>query len=639
MVAFLHGKLTTEDMAQNLGEKEGKPHRLIDIIQQKREKNEHFFSLEFYPPKTFNGATNLMAIIGRLNEHCTPLFCGITWKPSQEPLSDKCQQEPSTLVVSAAAIDLYGQNIMIHIPSGNATKSQVVEHLKRAKEFGIGSVLAVRGGPEEDSGNKGEGFAFTVDLVKFIKSEFGDHFTLGVVGYLASSDVQSYEEDLKHLKEEVDAGADLIITQMFFEVGTFFKFAEDCQRYGISVPIIPAIFPIQDFHSLRQLKRSSRVDIPQWLLDLLTPMKDKSTQVMNYGINYAAEMCKELFESGHVHGLHLYTLNRETSVSEILKKLGMCQAVDERDSGMRKFPWMPCPALARRGQIEDVRPIFWTSRPRSYMIRTSNWDEFPNGRWGDSSAASFGELKDYHLVLLGTHESKASLLNMWGRELNSEQDVFEIFVCYLTGKENRYGYKVKELPWNQDELASETLPFVDKLAHINKHGILTINSQPNVNAVPSTDPVAGWGKPGGYIFQKAYLEFFTSEEIALCLYDVLQEYPSVNYHMVNFSGQEDATNANVYSSNAVTWGVFPGSEIIQPTVVDPIAFQFWKDEAFALWKHQWGSIYPEKSKSRDIIDTVHDTYYLINLVDNDYVAGNILFDILDVVLTKLGKLK
>lgn len=58
------------------------------------------------------------------------------------------------------------------------------------------------------------------------------------------------------------------------------------------------------------------------------------------------------------------------------------------------------------------------------------------------------------------------------------------------------------MPWNQDELASETLPFVDKLAHVNKHGILTINSQPNVNGVPSTDPVAGWGRPGGYIFQK-----------------------------------------------------------------------------------------------------------------------------------------
>ena len=65
------------------------------------------------------------------------------------------------------------------------------------------------------------------------------------VGYLASSNVESYEEDLKHLKEEVEAGADLIITQMFFEVKTFFKFKEDCQRFGINVPIIPAIFPIQ----------------------------------------------------------------------------------------------------------------------------------------------------------------------------------------------------------------------------------------------------------------------------------------------------------------------------------------------------------------------------------------------------------
>lgn len=456
---------------------------------------------------------------------------------------------------------------------------------------------------------------------------------------MASSDVNSYEEDLKHLKAEVDAGADLIITQMFFEVKTFLKFVDDCQRNGINVPIIPALFPIQNFNSLRQLKRLSRVEIPQWLLDKLAPMKEDTTAVMNYGIKYSTEMCKQLFESGHVHGVHFYTLNRETSITEILEKIGMSYKEDELDSAsMRRLPWMPGPAQARRGQMELVRPIFWTSRPRSYMIRTSNWDEFPNGRWGDSSAASFGELRDYHLVLLGTNESKEELLNMWGRELNSPEDVFEVFVCYLTGKENRQGYKVKEIPWNQDELASETLPFVDKLAHVNKHGVLTINSQPNVNGAPSTDPVSGWGRPGGYVFQKAYLEFFTSEEIAMCLYEVLQDYPMVNYHIVNFSGKEDVTNANVYSSNAVTWGVFPGSEILQPTVVDPIAFQFWKDEAFALWKHQWGHIYSDKSLSRGIIDTIHDTYYLINLVDNDYVAGNILFDILDIVLKKLGKI-
>lgn len=78
-------------------------------------------------------------------------------------------------------------------------------------------------------------------------------------------------------------------------------------------------------------------------------------------------------------------------------------------------------------------------------------------------------------------------------------------MCVLNESESRRNFvcfQVTELPWNQDELAPETLPFVDKLAHINKHGILTINSQPNVNAAPSTDPVAGWGRPGGYVFQK-----------------------------------------------------------------------------------------------------------------------------------------
>ena len=74
--------------------------------------------------------------------------------------------------------------------------------------------------------------------------------------------------------------------------------------------------------------------------------------------------------------------------------------------------------------------------------------------------------------------------------------------CVSESRRNFVCFQVTELPWNQDELAPETLPFVDKLAHINKHGILTINSQPNVNAAPSTDPVAGWGRPGGYVFQK-----------------------------------------------------------------------------------------------------------------------------------------
>jgi methylenetetrahydrofolate reductase (NADPH) len=75
--------------------------------------------------------------------------------------------------------------------------------------------------------------------------------------------------------------------------------------------------------------------------------------------------------------------------------------------------------------------------------------------------------------------------------------------------------------------------------------------------------------------------------------------------------------------NAVTWGVFPQKEIIQPTVVDPESFPIWKDEAFELWKSEWRDLYEEGSRSREIITEIHDSYYLVNLVDNDFVRGNI----------------
>ena len=112
--------------------------------------------------------------------------------------------------------------------------------------------------------------------------------------------------------------------------------------------------------------------------------------------------------------------------------------------------------------------------------------------------------------------------------------------------------KVTSLPWNDEELALETSLIMDQLAHINANGVLTINSQPAVNGKPSTDSVVGWGRPGGYVYQKvcercgtqwtvhltclscqAYLEFFASREFTVALYETLANYPMVNYHIVN----------------------------------------------------------------------------------------------------------
>jgi len=149
---------------------------------------------------------------------------------------------------------------------------------------------------------------------------------------------------------------------------------------------------------------------------------------------------------------------------------------------------------------------------------------------------------------------------------------------------------------------------------------MTINSQPRVNAASSDDKDLGWGEPKGIVYQKAYVEFFCSPEKLLLLKKEIQNFPSLTYHAVNQKG--DTFKNSQHRVNAVTWGVFPDSELKQPTVVDTESFLVWKSEAFALWKN-WSSIYEETSKSKEIIDNIQDTHYLVNIVDNDFISGDI----------------
>jgi methylenetetrahydrofolate reductase (NADPH) len=124
------------------------------------------------------------------------------------------------------------------------------------------------------------------------------------------------------------------------------------------------------------------------------------------------------------------------AVREVLKKLRMWNENPAR----RPLPWRPS-ANAKRSS-EDVRPIFWATRPKSYIYRTQEWDEFPNGRWGNSASPAFGDLKDYYLFYLASKEKPADLRKMWGEELKGEADVAQVFTCYITGDMNASGVKV-----------------------------------------------------------------------------------------------------------------------------------------------------------------------------------------------------
>jgi len=352
--------------------------------------------------------------------------------------------------------------------------------------------------------------------------------------------------------------------------------------------------------------------VPKAISDALESIKHDDARVKSYGIELGTQMCRRLLESG-VPGLHFYTLNLERSVVCILQGLGYVSFTKSN-----KLPWKQVSkSLVARRKKEDVRPIFWANRPKSYLYRTSTWDEFPNGRWGDARSPAFGDLSDYHLCSFKTGKVEERL-KIWGATPTKPKDVFDVFERYIDAE-------VPRLPWCETAIALETIPIKRSLKKMNSHGFLTINSQPRVNGESSNDPAVGWGGKDGYVYQKAYLEFFTSPQNLERLMKLTTECPSLTYTAVDVKGKSYSNlKLSDKGVNAVTWGVFPGREIIQPTVVDSGLFvTVWKDEAFALWKSQWQAIYPKSSPSWDLIEDIHDTFFLVNIVDNDFVKGDI----------------
>uniref|UniRef100_A0A914EJM8 methylenetetrahydrofolate reductase (NADPH) n=1 Tax=Acrobeloides nanus TaxID=290746 RepID=A0A914EJM8_9BILA len=596
-------------------------------IEKRVKSGTPFFSLEFFPPKTGNGVANFITRLDRYRDG-GPLFVDITWHLGSDPAN--LNKETSSSSIAAACLNYCRVDTMLHITGAQYSKRQTLGHLEQTKALGIRNILALRGDlhPSEDGPVVYQYRA--LDMIRWIREEYGDYFTVAASGYpLGHPEAPSYAADIRYLKDKVDAGAQFVITQLFFEPEVFEQFVRDCREAGITVPIIPGIMPIQSYESIRRIASLSGLTIPDAILKALEPIKENDEAVRSYGIHHAVEMCRRLLSNGSAPSIHLYTMNREGSCREILQTLGLWQ-----QQNIRTLPWgSHCGQHPLRAK-EDVRPIFWSSRPKSYVFRTKDWDEYPNGRWGNASSPAYNDLQDYYLFYLKGLPTKEELSKMYYNELKSVDDVKKVFVNFIKQEENENGVKVTRLPWSEQETGTraETNLIKDQLLWCNKNGILTVNSQPSVNGAPSTDPLVGWGKPGGYCYQKAYLEFFVSRELAQNLRKTLEDYPQINYHMINHDCSIDWTNSDPTEPIAVTWGVFPGCEIAQPTVVDPLSFRVWKDEAYDAWLNNWANIYPDGSASRELIHKIHDEYVLVTLVDNDFVKPTVIFELLQKML-------
>jgi len=445
------------------------------------------------------------------------------------------------------------------------------------------------------------------------------------------------------------------LTQFFYDVSVFTSFVARCREAGITVPILPGMMPIQSFSSFQRMTTLCGTKVPANVASQVNELRHDEQKLKEYGIKQCRGMCEELLASNTCPGFHFYTLNLERSVTGVVKSLSLGDSLSL--CARRALPWRSSRSTLN-GKEEEVRPINWANRPKSYISRTLTWDDFPNGRWGDAASPAFGELDDSHFVVPAIG-SKQARLAMWGEAPVTHSDVHNVFALYVGGK-------IPILPWCETPLQEETSTIQDTLCSLNRSGLLTINSQPAVNGAPSSHPVFGWGGSRGYVYQRAYLEFFCSAETLELITAAMQEdFPgkegtgecvgqdfllaaiNADGHTVTIQDLSNGRNRSISESDrdriplgsgcsnssssstgrtnittALTWGVFPNKEIKQPTVFDLDAFEVWSKEAFKLWVDSWAGLYDDESESSGLLYDIHDTYYLVAMIDNDYVGGS-----------------
>ena len=403
--------------------------RLTELL---KDKEGPFHTLEFFPPRTEAGFVNLVDRIRRLTSGPLPppLAVSVTWGAGGST-ADK------TLEL-AEQVTKCGIDVILHLTCTNMPKAKVDQALSTARRVGVQNILALRGDPprgEEyatEPNPEPDFFQHADDLVRYIRAEHGSYFCIGVAGYPTPHvDSASPEDDLHWLKVKCDAGADFIITQLFYDVDKFETWVEKCRAAGIDQPIIPGVMPIQNFASFRRLVNLTQCEVPQQILDDLEPIKADDAAVKRYGIDLATRMVSRLVKV--VPGVHFCTLNLEKSVRTVLQNLEWSEGKDP-DHGVRlnrlieddetlgtsppaqrELAVSPQEAslLAQRVLANKaVTPKKPANTPQASTTEDS-WDEFPNGRFTDVRSPAYGEIDGWGSGLKITVSNVSTVLAVY----------------------------------------------------------------------------------------------------------------------------------------------------------------------------------------------------------------------------------
>ena len=269
-------------------------------------------SIEFFPPKTEEGFSRLKKAAKKLS--CLQIeYASVTYGAG-----GSTQEGTHSAVLMLS--DIFKKAVP-HISCIGSNKSNIENILNKYKKTGFDHLIVLRGDLPSGFG-KGGKFSNAIDLVEFIRKNFGEGFRIEVAAYPEiHPQASSPEKDIKYFSEKIKAGANGAITQYFFNSDAYFKFVDDVHKLGVDVPIVPGIMPITNFTQLARFSDNCGAEIPRWIRQRLSAFGDDSESIYLFGIDVISDLCDQLI-SGGVPGLHFYSMNRADAILKINENIG-----------------------------------------------------------------------------------------------------------------------------------------------------------------------------------------------------------------------------------------------------------------------------------------------------------------------------
>jgi methylenetetrahydrofolate reductase (NADPH) len=272
-------------------------------------------SFELFPPKTPQGVANLFQHVTRLTEF-RPSFITCTYGAGGST-------QELTLEIVARVHREFQLPVATHLTCVGRTVDQLREYLRTARDLNVENVVALRGDPPKgDTSFRSVegGYRNANELVALIHGEFPE-FGVAVAGYPEKhQEAPSFEIDLANLKRKVDAGADIIITQLFYNNDDFFRFRDRCHALGIRLPIVPGLLPVTNFAQIKRITSLCGAQLPATFVRRLEDAGDAADHQFKIGVEFATEQSQALIDAG-VPGIHYYVLNRSEATAEVLQNV------------------------------------------------------------------------------------------------------------------------------------------------------------------------------------------------------------------------------------------------------------------------------------------------------------------------------